>query len=111
MTTFNTLPNKVKAEVKKRLKMFPAVHVIFEYGEYKVSTGICIDATYAADHKFIGRYTDKEIFTPEERIVNYVESFHDYPIEYKGKRNYQWLNSLTWKDHVKYDENGNLVTA
>lgn len=112
MTNLNTLPIEIREKVKSVLKAYDEVHVIFEYGEYHVSAGISLKAVYADDHKFIGTYKANEIFTPEERIINYVEAFHEYPIQYKGKRDYVWLKSLTsWDDKVKFDENGNLVTA
>ena len=112
MTNLNTLPIEIQEKVKRILKAYDEVHVIFEYGEYHVSPSISLKATYSEDHKFIGTYKANEIFTPEERIINYVEAFHDYPIQYKGKRDYAWLRTLTsWDDKVKFDENGNLVKA
>lgn len=111
MTNLKTLPIEIQEKVKSVLKAYDEVHVVFEYGEYHVSAGIALKATYGDDHKFIGTYKATEIFTPEERIINYVEAFHDYPIQYKGKKDYGWLNSLTWDDRVKFDENGNLVNA
>ena len=112
MKDFNSLPNEVQEKVKKVLKAYDRVYVIFENGEYNVSVGIGIKKEYASDHEFIGEYKVDEIYTKEERIINYVESFHEYPIQYKGKRDYAWLNSLTsWDCKVKFDENGNLVSA
>lgn len=112
MKNLNTLPNEVQEKAKDILRAYDRVYVIFENGEYHVSAGIGIKNEYASDHEFIGEYTAKEVFTEEERIINYVESFHEYPIQYKGKRDYAWLNSLTsWECKVKFDENGNLVNA
>ena len=109
---FNLLPIEIQEDAKKALRAYDRVYVIYEYGKYNVSVAISLKSHYADDHKFIGEYKAKEIFTPEERIINYVESFHDYPIEYKGKRDYAWLKTLTsWDDKVKFDENGNLVNA
>ena len=45
-----------------------------------------------------------------DEIINYVESFHSYPIDYKGKRDYYWIKNLSRDAKVKFDENGNLVT-
>lgn len=87
MKDLNTLPKEVQHEVKSILK-----------------------ASYAEDHEFIGTYKAKEVYTEPERTINYVESFHDYPIWYKGKRDYKWLKNLTNNDRVIFDNN-NLVTA
>lgn len=110
MKDLNTLPKEVQHEVKSILKAYDEVNVIFEYGEYHVSPGITLKARYAEDHEFIGTYKAKEVYTEPERTINYVESFHDYPIWYKGKRDYKWLKNLTNNDRVIFDNN-NLVTA
>lgn len=110
MRELNTLPSEVIEKVKSILRAYDEVNVIFEYGEYHVSAGLCIKATYGADHEFIGTYKAKEVYTEEERILNYINSFQDYPIEYKGKRNYK--DFQTGKREVfKWDGNGNLVIA
>lgn len=111
MKKFEQLPEKVQEQVKEILMAYPSVSVTFENGEYHYG-GDCIKDTYADDYEVIGDYKDTDIFTEEERIINYVESFHDYPIAYKGKRDYKWLKSLRYDYDikVKFDENGNLVT-
>ena len=111
MKDFNLLPEDVKAQVKKTLRSFDEVNVIYEYGEYHVSTGLAIKCHYADDHEYIGHYKADDIFTPDERIINYVESFHSYPVQYKGKRDYNMINSLTWDDRAKFDEERNIVRA
>lgn len=93
MTNFNTLPIETQEKVKSILRAYDKAYVTYEYGEYKVSVGVAITATYAPDHKVIGTYEAREIFTEEERIENYVNSFNDYPIQYKGKRDYSLLRS------------------
>ena len=108
---FEQLPISVQLSVKDTLKYFHTCYVTFENGDYHVSSAIGIYATYAPDHKYIGEYTDVDIFTPDELIINYVEGFHAYPIEYKGERDYRWINSLCWGDKVAFDANGNLVSA
>jgi hypothetical protein len=109
MKDFYELPLNVQEQAKKTLRSFDEVNVIFEYGEYHVSAGIAVKSHYADDHEYIGHYKADDIFTPEERIINYVESFHSYPVQYKGKRDYNMINSLTWDDRVKFDEEGNIV--
>lgn len=108
---FNTLPTEVQEKAKEVLKIYNEVHIIFENGEYKASACYGLRSSYPADFKVIGDYKAEEIFTPDERILNYINSFHEYPIEYKGKRNYPWLKTLTWEDTVIFDSDHNLVTA
>lgn len=108
---FNRLPADVREKCANVLKAYDKVYVSYEYGKYNVSTGVCIKAGYAPDHKFIGCFLADEVFTEEERMINYVESFHDYPIKYKGKRDYRLFNDVTWNTKFKFDENGNIVLA
>lgn len=111
MMTINNLPEYVQVKVKNALKAYDRCYVVYEYGEYHVSAGIALKAKYAPDHEYIGEYKNTDVFTSDERIINYVESFHDYPIEYKGKRDYRMINALTWDDKVKFDDSGNIVRA
>lgn len=109
MKRFAELPKEVQDEIKDWLKVYDLVSVTYENGACRYGF-LCLKKTYAEDYKFVGEYTSKEVFTEDERVVNYVENFHAYPTSYKGKRNYKWLKSLTWNDKIRFDENGNLVS-
>jgi hypothetical protein len=91
---FNELSQEIQEEVKQTLRAYDEVNVIFEYGKYHVSTGIALKKVYAPDHEVIGRYFANDIFTPEDRIVNYIEEFISYPIEYKGKKDWAMIKEL-----------------
>ena len=106
MKKFNELPKEIQEEVKSTLRAYDYVDVWFEYGRYTFGTTICSE--YADDHEFIGTYYAKEIFTEEERIINYCEEFHSYPIEYKGKRDYDIIKD--YKAKYKMVE-GNIIRA
>lgn len=111
MKNFNELPQEVQDKAKGVLRAYDQVNVIFEYGEYHVSAGLCLKSVYCADHEFVGTYNAVDVFTPEERIINYVECFRSYPISYKGERDYRWINSLKNGDKVRFDNEGNLISA
>jgi hypothetical protein len=113
MTRFNELPQEVQNKITNTLKAYDKVFVIYEYGEYHVSVGVALKAIYADDHKVIGTYHADEIFTPEERAINYIESFHEFPPSYNGKRDYLMLNEVgnDWSVKFKYDNDGNIVRA
>lgn len=108
-----TLPQEVQERVRQVLKAYDQVNIVYEYGKYNVSTMIGITATYAEDHKYIGNVYADDIYTEDERMINYIESFHDYPIQYKGRRDYRMLNEVgyNWDAKFKFDENHNLVRA
>lgn len=91
---FNELPMEIQSEVKSTLRAYDNVNVIFENGRYNTSTGACLKSHYASDHKVIGRYFAKDIYTNEERIINYIEQFLSYPIEYKGKKDWAMIQQL-----------------
>jgi hypothetical protein len=113
MKKFEELSEKIQNEVRKVLKAFDNCYVTFEGGEYHVSSGFGIKAEYGSDYEWIGDYTAKEVFTEQERILNYVESFHSYPSIYKGKRDYKLMNELKgkWETKFKFNTNGDIVIA
>ena len=98
MKNFNELPQEVQDKAKGVLRAYDQVNVIFEYGEYHVSAGLCLKAVYCEDHEFVGTYKA-------------VECFRSYPISYKGERDYRWINSLKNGDKVRFDNEGNLISA
>lgn len=109
----NNLPQEVINKAKETLKAYDMVTIVFEYGEYKVQTGNCITNEYAEDHKVIGNVYANDIFTEAEKIINYIEAFAEYPIQYKGKRDYNMLRELenlhqqSKQGLIQLDENGN----
>lgn len=88
-----TLPETVQKDVLSVLRAYNECNVIYENGKYNVSAGIALTKTYANDHRFIGVAYADDIYTIEERTQNYIEVFHDYPIWYKGKRDYVALKA------------------
>lgn len=69
------LPQYVQDKVADILKAFDECNIVFENGEYRVSTSIAITATYAPDHKVIGYVYQDDFYTIEERKKNYFEEF------------------------------------
>lgn len=108
---FEELPVDVQNEIKDTLTAYNDVSVVYENGEYRVLAAIGIKSEYAADHKFIGTYKADEIYTEDERIINYIKNFRCYPINYHGKRDYKWLKSITEDTNIIFDGDHNLVTA
>jgi hypothetical protein len=94
MINFDELPLEVQSEAKNTLKVYDEITVIFEYGQYHVTTGTCLKNVYANDHKVIGRYFAKDIFTEEERTINYIEEFISYPFQYKGKKDWSMIKEM-----------------
>lgn len=109
---FEELPADVQADVKRVLRVYDECPVTYEYGRYNVGGGICIKKNYAPDHEFIGVYYADDVFTEEERIINYAESFHEYSPLYKGKRDYTMWHKVGYDWNVKFKMvNGNLEIA
>lgn len=112
-SSINNLPASVQAEVREVLRAYPSVHVYFEYGEYHVSIGCCIKATYGADRKDFGTIIAAEVYTEEERTENYCNSFADYPAGYKGLRDYALMREVKESGYTKRVKlsNGNIIPA
>ena len=107
MKNLGELPENLQNEIKDYLKIYNKVTVWYENGRYLFD--ICIKKTYAADHEFIGEYYADEIYTDEEKILNYVNEFYCYPKQYKGKRDYSIFH--TEKRETYKMVNGNIVIA
>ena len=106
MKKFNELPKEVQEEVKSILRAYSEETVYFENGKY--TFGATLKAKYAPDYEYIGTYYAKDVFTEEERIVNYCNAFHDYPIEYKGTRDYSIMCDYSAKYKMV---DGNIIQA
>lgn len=106
---FSKLPLNVQSEIKQVLSAFDECSVEQNKADdYEINTSTVL---HTGDYnKFIGRYKAEDVFTVEERIINYVKEFRDFPfgmgITYKGKKDWKMLNS-NWKDVVMSD-NGDL---
>lgn len=105
-----SLPIEVQNHIASTLRCFDRCYVSYNYGKFSVSSGFGIYATYAPDHKEYGWVSADKFYTPEERILNYVNSFHDYPIQYKGRRDYRMIRQMNDDRSLvaKFDENGNI---
>ena len=87
MRDFTTLPIDEQERIKNELRAYDEVVVFYENGKF--THGVCLKSSYAPDHEYIGTYKAKEIYTEDERIENYINQFHAYPINYKGNRDYR----------------------
>lgn len=106
MKKFSTLPKEIQEEVKQTLRAYDDVTVWFENGRYRY--GVSIKSKYAPDHEYIGTYYAENVYTEEERIINYCEEFHSYPIYYKGKRDYELIKDYNARYKMV---DGNIVRA
>jgi|TARA_A100001391_G_C4846154_1_gene218390 hypothetical protein len=107
---FSQLPTHVQTEIKSTLSAFSDCNVkLSKDGVYKVRT---FTSVHTGEYdQFIGKYTSDEVFSVEERIINYVKSFRDFPfrvngVTYEGKKDWQAINS-NWID-VVMNGNGDL---
>ena len=90
-TLFNTLTTELQNEIKSTLSAYPSTSVYKKADGTLYSTNVVCIHTGDYD-EFIAEFKEADIFTENEIIINYVESFRDYPTKYKGRRNYKELN-------------------
>lgn len=107
---FNSLPEHLKTSIKDWLKVYVEVDVTYFNGEYHIG-GVAIYDSYATDYKWIGTYNQADVYSEEERILNFMEVYHEYHILYKGEQDYKWLKTLSYDDTFKLDKKGNIVKA
>ena len=106
MKKLNELPKEVQEDVKSTLRAYSEVTVCFENGKYTFD--FSIKSKYAPDYEYIGTYYAKDVYTEAERIINYCEEFHSYPLEYKGKRDYNIIKDYN-AEYKMVD--GNIIKA
>lgn len=94
MTNITSLPIDTQNEIRNTLKAFDRCDVWFEYGKYHVMCGACLRAYYAPDHRFVATFTKDDIYTETEQIENYINEFHCYPANYKGKKDWQMIHKM-----------------
>lgn len=107
---FEFLSEELKEQIRDWLKYFEEVDVTYYCGEYHIGALVVYDKA-PEDYEFIGTYNQRDVFTVDERILNFMEAHHEYHILYKGYQDYAWLKSLKRGDKFRFDENGNIVKA
>lgn len=112
MSDMNKLENysqDVQALAKSLLRGYDTVYLTTDSDNYtEVSTSLMITATPRITNTVT--IHAKDVFTPEQQIINYVEEFHDYPIQYKGCRDHQTLSkSIGKKLTAVFNDNQDLV--
>jgi hypothetical protein len=79
--------------------------------------GQLIKAEYGEDYKAIGEVNADDIYDSNDKIINYIEGFMSYPIEYKGKKDWGMIRKLKElrKEYKKgvmaLDNEGNAVIS
>ena len=97
MIKYEDLPQQAKDELRKALVAFPDTLLWKQSDEYFTTEGVSIVKKYPDDNdkwEYIGEYHDYDVFSDKERIENYINTFRDYPPEYKGIRNYSLMREM-----------------
>ena len=106
---------EVQTKVANMLKVYDKCHVERHGQNYIVTTSWTLKSAYG-DEEILDEFSKDDIYTKEEQMLNYVESFHEYPITYKGERDYRMLHAIhqranRWDAKFKFDERGNIIEA
>ena len=75
MLKFNELPVEVQDQVLQILKAYDEVDVIFEGGKYHFEVASVLKMNYAPDFEYVGTYCAEDLYSPEQRDLNYIETF------------------------------------
>ena len=103
---FQTLPLKAQSEISDTLKAYSKVDFYFRGCEFQVRAFTILSATNDG-YTHLASFNKDDIFSEEEQIVNYVNSFRSFPIEYNGNKNWKELKK-DWKVATMNDES-NIV--
>lgn len=104
-------PANVTREALEILKAYKRVSIVRQNGRYSANSSVWLSNGYAKDFK-VWEFYAAEQYTPAQRQLNYVQAFHDYPIDYTGKRDYKMIKELdSWDTLFIFDDDGNIVKA
>lgn len=114
---FATLPEETKSQILNTLKAYDSVHVTYANGRYTAVAAVALLAKYTDDYKVIGDAYAVDFYTDEERILNYISCFSDFPYEYRCGRDYMALKawdearraSASPEDYTVQMEDGKVV--
>ena len=106
----NTLSASDVAEVKSKLECFCKCIVTRNKKTGKVRAANAIVLHKGEYDQYLGEVLADEVFTSDERILNYVKNFREYPWpQYKGAKDWKKLDS-DWTE-VSLSSEGNLIFA
>lgn len=107
---FKKYSKEVQEKIISTLKCYDECHVERWGTEFHVCTGWCLKATYG-DEEVLDTFKKEDLFTEDEMIINYMESFHEYHPSYKGKTNYKMINEVdrNWNARFAFDSEGNII--
>ena len=81
MNKLNNLPKEIINKIKEVLKAYDSCTVVMDNGEYKVRTFNGIELNNNIE--VICEISSQEIYSENERILNYIEEFKCFPYNYK----------------------------
>ena len=106
----NTLSAADVAEVKSKLECFDKCIVTLNKKTGKVIATNAVVLHNSEYDQYLGEVLADEVFTSDERILNYVKNFREYPWpQYKGAKDWKKLDS-DWTE-VSLNSEGNLIFA
>jgi hypothetical protein len=98
MTNFNQLPEDVQFDVQDELECYSKCFVFKKAdGSYQVTPSVCLHN--GAYDEYIGEYFAADVFSDEQKIINYVKNFRSFPwncsdgTHYEGKKDWAALGS------------------
>lgn len=100
--------NKQEAmqEVKETLKCYKECYLMLnEDNSYSVKVSITLGLN---NEQLIGIFKAKDVFTPDELVINYVKEFRSYPISYNGIKDYQQVKKVNDNTVIRMVD-GNIV--
>lgn len=104
-------PANVTREALEILRAYKRVSIVRQNGRYSANSSVWLANSYAKDFK-VWEFYAAEQYTPAQRQLNYIQSFHAYPTNYTGKRDYKMLKELdSWNTLFIFDNDGNIVKA
>lgn len=104
-------------QIKEILKVYNKAYVLQENNsKHYVTNSLYLLNSRGSNYRLCDTFFAEDFYSAKERQLNYINSFVDFPPEYKGRRDMKLLQEMAtnWKDgkstiEIVFDEYGNFV--
>lgn len=112
------LPEEIKTEVLSTLMAYDTCYIYQDCVTLKYSVSTALTLTAHSNDVIVETIQVTDVYTKEERQLNYANTFFDYPMSYKGVRDYpkmgemrEWYtkNEVARPFKLEFDSNENMV--
>ena len=109
--TLENLPEEILAEAKEMLKGEDTEVDVIRWNRRIRVVGHVFPYEHSADEKLLLTIYEKDVYTDDERALNYINYYHKYPNWYKGARDGGILERMKQDAIYEFDKKTSTLTC